>query len=322
MTMLSAENVRAAWKQHRRPVEPAMTLSAEGLVLGAGTVLAKWQNRDDREQALAIDGREERLLALLAIAYGQTVSPSVLGNIRRAARDWNRGETCLALIHLARSGLPALPAGEAAPFRLFVADRLLDDGMSPRELLKGCDLDTAGLDRFKAGFDPNEPRLPAGSGSGSGEWTGDGEASSVPVAAQLKPVPDEYRTGDPDRFFDTLYGKVHALAQRLGIDENWLFGLALIESGWLEEHNRELNDPFGVTHAGGSNVQFDSMDDAIASWERHYGPVVQGATSAQDFVQRLFADGYNKRREWPGLVLGGIRSVPRHLSAWKAKRGI
>ena len=39
-----------------------MTFTEEGLVLGAGTVLAKRR----RCRALALDGAEERLLALLA----------------------------------------------------------------------------------------------------------------------------------------------------------------------------------------------------------------------------------------------------------------
>lgn len=101
-----------------------------------------------------------------------------------------------------------------------------------------------------------------------------------------------------------------------------VLGLGAHESFWLDAHNRKLNDPFGVTHVGRSNVQFDSMNDAVASWERHYGPVVQAASSAQDFVERLFAAKYNINPTWPGLILKGIRSVPPHLSAWKARRGI
>src|SRR5665213_99951 len=161
--MVSASEVREAWKEHARlrPIAPTMALTAEGLVLGAGTVLAKRADRDG-EPRLAIDGCEERLLALLSIAYGYAVSRAVLGSIRRAARDWSRGETCLAAIHLARSRLPPLPAGEAARFRLFASERLLDDGMAPRQILEDCEIDTAGLDMLKAGFNPAEPRVSAG----------------------------------------------------------------------------------------------------------------------------------------------------------------
>jgi hypothetical protein len=82
---MSADAVRRAWAERARsaPLMPFITLTEEGLILGAGTVLAK--RRPDR--LLALDGEEERLLALLAIAYGRPVSPSVIGNIKRATRE-------------------------------------------------------------------------------------------------------------------------------------------------------------------------------------------------------------------------------------------
>jgi hypothetical protein len=192
--------------------------------------------------------------------------------------------------------------------------------MSPRALLEGCDIDTAGLDLFKAGFNPSEPRVPAGTGRESGDWTSGDGGGVTPVAAQQ--VPDEYRTGNKDAFFDTLYGPVHDMAQRLGIDETWPLGLAAHESGWLDQHNREFNDPFGVTHGGGPNVRYGAIANAVEYWERRYGPVVRGATSAQDFAKRLYSDGYNTHSEWPALISRAIRSVPSHLSAWKARRGV
>jgi flagellum-specific peptidoglycan hydrolase FlgJ len=109
------------------------------------------------------------------------------------------------------------------------------------------------------------------------------------------------RAGIPDRrprqFFDTLYPPVHALAQRLGIDETWLLGLSAYESGWLGPHNRDLNDPFGVTHGGGPNAAYASITDAVASWEKKYGPIVRGATSREDFAQRLLDAKYNTRNK-------------------------
>jgi hypothetical protein len=173
---------------------------------------------------------------------------------------------------------------------------------------------------LKANFNPDEPRIPAGE-PGDGEWTDGEDDEAVPAAARHESRPGEYRTGDPDQFFDTVYDKFHALADRLKIDDTWLLGLAAHESGYLDQHNRELNDPFGATHRGRSNVQYDSIDAAIAYWERRFGPVVQGATSAEDFVQRLYANKYNPNPGWPALILGVIRSIPRHLSSWKSKRG-
>jgi hypothetical protein len=50
-----------------------MTISEEGLVLGAA-VLAPMRNDAFRIPALAIDGAEERILALLAVVYGKAVA--------------------------------------------------------------------------------------------------------------------------------------------------------------------------------------------------------------------------------------------------------
>ena len=50
-------------------------------------------------------GQEARVVALLSIAYSRAVAPSVLGNIKRAAKAWNEGDDCLAYIHLAHTRL-------------------------------------------------------------------------------------------------------------------------------------------------------------------------------------------------------------------------
>lgn len=204
---------------------------------------------------------------------------------------------------------------------MFLADALLADGVPARDLLAAFDIDPTLSDRTAKSFNVHEPRIHAGNGRESGEWTDDYGLNVVPVAARQ--IPDEYRTGDPDKFFDTVYAPFHALAQRLGIDETWLLGLAAHESGYLNGHDRKLNDPFGVTHGGGLNVHYNSIDYAVAYWERRYGAVVHGAASADEFVQRLYSAKYNtKDAAWRGLVLKTIKSIPRRLSSWKDKREI
>jgi hypothetical protein len=173
---------------------------------------------------------------------------------------------------------------------------------------------------IKAGFDPDEPRVPAGNPDG-GQWTTEGDESAIVPAAARRPA-GRTPNGDPDKFFDTIYERVHALAQRLGIGEDWLLGLAAHESGYLNADNRAINNLFGTTRGGGPNVHHSSIDAAIAYWEGRFGPVVRGATRAEDFVQRLFADRYNTNPAWPGRVLSVISSIPRRLSSWKTKREI
>ena len=178
--MSAFEAVRKEWakRSRSRPLEPVMTITEDGLVLG-GTVLAKigWDAGGSPE--LAIDGAEERILALLVTAYGEAVGPAVLDNLRRAAIEWRRGETCLALIHLAHSGLPRLPDVEEASFRLFLGDNLIVGGVCPRELVQACGTNPTALGLFKSGYDPNQPRVPAGNPEG-GQWTTE---SVSPVAS-------------------------------------------------------------------------------------------------------------------------------------------
>ena len=172
MTLPSAGREAAAGRPRRRSFEPVMTLTGEGLVLG-GTILVPL--RDDRDGApeIAIDGAEQRIVALLAVAYGKTARPGVLGNARRAARYWHRGENDLAAIEIALSGLPPLPDIEKASTRLLLGEQLLAEGLSPRELIELCGLDPASLEFPKAGYNPDQPRVPTGNPDG-GQWTSEG----------------------------------------------------------------------------------------------------------------------------------------------------
>ncbi len=153
-----------------------MTFTEEGLVLGAGTVLAKAIVDPWGRPALAVDGAEERILALLSIAYGKGVDPAILDHIRRASEQWSRGELHLALIHLAYTGLSELTDEQECSFRLFMAARALADGVALRDLLTACGLDTVPLDLLKARFNPNQPRVPKGN-PGGGQWSSNGSGA-------------------------------------------------------------------------------------------------------------------------------------------------
>lgn len=175
--MLDLDAALANSRRHarQRPLEPALKITGEGLVLG-GTVLVEMGCGHTGRTELVLDGREERTLALLAVVYSEAIDARILAAIRCAASYWSAGEPVLAAITLARTGLPPLGRLERASLRLCLAERLLDDGLSPRELVKACDLDPALLNALKAGYDPDEPRVPAGNPSG-GQWTNDGFAS-------------------------------------------------------------------------------------------------------------------------------------------------
>ena len=177
---MSGQHVNAAWRARLRavPIVPALTLTTEGLVLGAGTVLVA---STAPRRSSGLQGQEPRVLALLAAAYGKSVAPSVLGNIERAAKAWSDGDDCLAYIHLAHTGLCLVDNSRASAYRLFLADGALRAGASPCDVFKALDLDIRFIGAL-AKFNPDQPRVPKGSGRTSGEWT-NGEATGANVSA-------------------------------------------------------------------------------------------------------------------------------------------
>jgi hypothetical protein len=161
----------------------ALTITKSGLLLG-GTVLAGMERGGDCPK-LAIGGAEDRILALLAAVYGKAVRPGVLGNIRRASTYWSRGEPVLAEIELALAGLPPLADAEAARRRLGLAEKLLAAGVPAFELMKACGLGPGQHGLLRAGYNPDQPRVPAGNPTGgrcadSGAAGGGDYGSSAP----------------------------------------------------------------------------------------------------------------------------------------------
>jgi hypothetical protein len=77
---------------------------------------------------------------------------------------------------LAFAGLPRLENTNDV-YRLYLAEALLDDGLPPCKMLTelGLDRTVRQLDKL----DPDQPRVPAGSGRESGQWTTDGSLAST-----------------------------------------------------------------------------------------------------------------------------------------------
>jgi hypothetical protein len=150
------------------PISPIPRFTHEGLVLGAGTVLIAAGG--PRRQS-SLEGQEARVLALLSAAYGRPVAPCVLGNVKRAAKSWSEGDDCLAYIHLAHAGLQSLHDFRAGAYRLHMAHCAMKHGASPRAVLEALHLDARYIDSVEKLYNPEEPRVPAGSGRISGQWT-------------------------------------------------------------------------------------------------------------------------------------------------------
>jgi hypothetical protein len=158
-----------------RPYRFAIVMTDAGLVLGADTILARMGMTRSGAKSLAIDADRERLFALLGVAYWCRIPRDIVKNFENAAEQWQRGEKVLAQIHLAFARLPRLE-NAIDVYRLYLAGSLLDDGLPPGKMLKELGLDRTARELVK--FDPNQPRVPAGSGQQSGQWTKQEENSA------------------------------------------------------------------------------------------------------------------------------------------------
>ena len=169
-----------------------MRFSDRGLVLGAGTVLALTGRG---APAAETDEDDAKLAVLLAAAYGRSVPYTSLNHVRKAAEHWCGGEEGLASVHLALSRLGELEAPRQDAQRLFLADGLLQAGFAPETILEALDCGLAAGNRVSK-YNPDQPRMPAGSGRPSGQWT-DGAGGGTPGASsQTSPEPDD-RRADP-----------------------------------------------------------------------------------------------------------------------------
>jgi hypothetical protein len=171
------KRLRDEWRARERavPISAAMMFGREGLVLGAGTVVVPAEGIC---RLKSLKGREQRILALLSAAHGKAVPPSVLGHIERAGKAWSTGDDCLAYIHLAHARLQPSEDTRSAAYRLFVADSVMGNGVAPRTIFRALKLGSSYIDSVEKAYNPAEPRVPAGSGGTSGEWT-DGEGTAA-----------------------------------------------------------------------------------------------------------------------------------------------
>ena len=91
MPLLVAQ-LRKEWRAREEAggFRDGLSLEAAGVVLGAGTVLAKTGEAEDRD--------DTRLKALLSVAYGRPVTREALGHVKAAVaggRATGRGHRCI-----------------------------------------------------------------------------------------------------------------------------------------------------------------------------------------------------------------------------------
>lgn len=152
----------------------------------------------------------------------------------------------------------------------------------------------------KAGFDPDEPRVPAGN-PGGGEWTtGEGEAAVEPTAARGDDV-----QARKERFVDAHLADAETAAGGLGVPVENILGLSALESGWgRAPFAAEGNNYFGIhypapfatgymlTLDGRTRVAtFASYADSLRSFVATAGGIIQGKADPEDFAAALQNSG-------------------------------
>ena len=110
-TALLADQLRKAWRvrEASSPIHAVLKFEAEGLVLGAGTILA-----EPGADLTPGGAGETRLTTLLAAAYGRRMTKDVVGHIRSANARWREADQRLADLHQI-GALAAAPRSGPAP---------------------------------------------------------------------------------------------------------------------------------------------------------------------------------------------------------------
>lgn len=180
-----ADRLGKAWAARRdtTEIDKVMRFSNEGLVLGAGTILARSRGS---ARDVPIDPLGPRLSALLAAAHLRNPAYSDLAHLKKAAECWGRNDDALAAMHLALSRVDRLRAPEDDAHRLFLADSLMKHGVPADDIIRALERGLPAFQRL-AKYSPDQPRVPSGSGRASGQWTsGDAGAASSPSPASSR----------------------------------------------------------------------------------------------------------------------------------------
>ncbi len=133
-------------------------------MLGADCLLAD-------ASGVETDRARARLSSLLSVAYRRRISTYEINHLQRALRHWRGGDAGMAELHLALSRLGRLARPQADARRLYVAEALLKRCVASSALLGTVERTLATAPDFHRLYNPNENRIPAGEGLGSGEWT-------------------------------------------------------------------------------------------------------------------------------------------------------
>lgn len=132
---------------------------------------------------------------MVAAALGRALDASEEAHVRGAVTAFGKGQTALALAHFVHAGIGRLADAKGASLRLHAADALMKAGVGPKAI---CEM-IAGQP-LRRDYNPDQPRVPAGNGDESGQWTAGSDAAgqTAPKAeARATPTAREARSAPP-----------------------------------------------------------------------------------------------------------------------------
>jgi hypothetical protein len=342
-----ADRLDKAWNAWLRSnaIDPVMRFADQGLILGAGAVLASSVVGD---RHLWFDLAEPRVQALLTAAHLSQPTADALVHLRKAVNRWNDGDAAMAAMHLALSRLDRLARPESDAYRIFLADGLLKEGVEAETIIAAIESGDTVLGRIRK-YDPNQPRVPAGSGRASGEWTSGGSDAS---SAQQVPAPSHTLTSRPLVNPDTItpvVGSISACdeaeedclraadyaARNDAANDNSRFidtvkckmaGFACDTMSWTTE-----DVPFVADAGQGGAILFPHNGIVLilkGRLDRYYPPLPggrrpsfkrgAGLDSEPDRRERLEVGGYS----WPPWKLGADEHIVPHPSGFSGLRKV
>ena len=191
-------SLQQAWREHVATLShrSSATFTETGLLLGADTVLAAFDTTLGKAGAGSglAPNAHDRLVCLLAVAGRGQVGEATLLQIGQAVDDWRKGEKALAAIRLAFAKLPRVHDADDS-YRLFLAEKALNAGLRPHELLEELGYATALRLLLKY---PGQPRNPVGQPTGgqyaNGRSGDTASAAIVPVFLDTRHKQEEPAT--------------------------------------------------------------------------------------------------------------------------------
>ena len=88
----------------------------------------------------------------------------------------------------------------------------------------------------------------------------------------------------------------NALAKQLNTEALFLMAQSSWETGWLGPHAQDLHQLFGMTHAGGNDINYSSYQGAADAYSKAYSPYVSNTSTMDQFTAGLKSvppHGYN-----------------------------